>query len=164
MTTSQTGLALIKKHEGLVLTAYPDLGGVYTIGYGHTATAKPGQTITRQQAESLLAKDVKTAEAAVLKSVKVPLTQNEFDALVSLVFNIGAGAFAGSTLLKFLNQGNKDEAAKQFLRWVNVNGRPVAGLMNRRKDEKTLFENSTGAGVLAFLALAVLFIGFQYFK
>lgn len=160
MKTSDTGIALIKKHEGLRLDSYQDSGGVWTVGYGHTATAKPGQTITRQQAEALLLSDLKDKENAVKALVKVPLTQNEFDALVSLVFNIGTGAFKNSTLLKELNAGNKKAAAGQFIRWVNVNGQQLPGLVKRRKEEKELFENSTGAGVFVVLIVALALVAF----
>ena len=115
MRTSASGRAAITRHEGLRLTAYPDPatgGEPWTVGVGHTSRAGPpkvtkGMKITRAQAEEILSRDLATFEAAVSKAVKVPLNQNEFDALVSLAFNIGAGAFAKSTLVKKLNAGNR---------------------------------------------------------
>ena len=133
-------ISLIKKHEGLRLEAYlPTPNDVWTIGYGHTHTAKQGQKITEAQAEALLRKDITWAEEAVNKSVVVPLTQNQFDALVSFVFNVGAGAFGSSTLLRLLNSKDYDGAANQFLRWNKQKGVALKGLTKRREEERKLF-------------------------
>lgn len=131
---------IIKKHEGLRLEAYlPTPNDVWTIGYGHTHTTKQGMKITEDQAEKLLYLDIAWAEEAVKGLVKVPLTQNQFDALVSFVFNVGAGAFAKSTLLRFLNTGDYTNAAAQFLRWNKQKGRILNGLTKRREEERRLF-------------------------
>jgi lysozyme len=131
---------LVKKHEGLRLEAYlPTPNDVWTIGYGHTHTTKQGQKITEAQAEALLRRDITWAEKAVNKSVVVPLTQNQFDALVSFVFNVGEGAFATSTLLRLLNSGEYEGAANQFLRWNRQKGRVLNGLTKRREEERALF-------------------------
>ena len=131
---------IIKKHEGLRLEAYmPTPNDVWTIGYGHTHTTKQGMKITAGQAESLLRKDTLWVEKAVNKLVVVPLTQNQFDALSSLVFNIGEGAFSTSTLLRLLNSGDYEGAANQFSRWNKQKGRVLNGLTRRRQEERQLF-------------------------
>jgi lysozyme len=133
-------LSLIKKHEGLRLEAYlPTPNDVWTIGYGHTHTAKKGQKITEAQAEELLRRDIAWAEEAVNESVVVPLTQNQFDALVSFVFNVGVGAFSKSTLLRLLNAKDYEGAANQFLRWNKQKGKVLNGLTKRREEERRLF-------------------------
>lgn len=131
---------MIKKHEGLRLEAYmPTPNDVWTIGYGHTKTAKPGMKITKEKAEELLRGDISWVEASIERNVKVPLTQNQYDALASLIYNIGAGAFARSTLLKMLNAGDYEGAADQFLRWDKQKGKVLRGLTNRRREERELF-------------------------
>lgn len=131
---------IIKKHEGLRLEAYlPTPNDVWTIGYGHTHTTKQGMKITAGQAESLLRKDIAWVEKAVNTLVVVPLTQNQFDALSSLVFNIGEGAFSTSTLLRLLNAGDYEGAANQFPRWNKQKGRVLNGLTRRRQEERQLF-------------------------
>lgn len=131
---------IIKKHEGLRLEAYlPTPNDVWTIGYGHTHTTKQGMRITEAQAEALLRKDIAWVEEAVNKFVVVPLTQNQFDALASFVFNVGEGAFSKSTLLRLLNSGDYEGAANQFLRWNKQKGRILKGLTKRREEERKLF-------------------------
>lgn len=147
MRTSSAGRAAITKHEGVRLAAYPDpasKGEPFTIGVGHTSRAGPpkvtkGMKITRAQADEILSRDLAAFEAAVSKAVKVPLNQNEFDALVSLAFNIGAGAFAKSTLVKKLNAGDRAGAANAFLSWNKAAGKVMKGLTKRREDERRLF-------------------------
>lgn len=142
MKTSSNGREQIAAHEGLRLVAYPDPGTggePWTIGVGHTGGVKPGQRITHEQALQFLAEDLWIAEAAVSSKVTAPLTQNQFDALVSLVFNIGAGAFGGSTLLRLLNLRDYAGAAAQFLRWNKAGGREMPGLTRRRADERDRF-------------------------
>lgn len=131
-----------------MLSEYKDSAGILTIGVGHTsATVEPrvtaGLTITTRQASEILSRDLEIFVAAVNASVKVPLNQNEFDALVSLTFNIGAGAFKGSTLLRKLNAGDRKGAADQFLVWnkITVNGKKqsLRGLTTRREAERKQF-------------------------
>lgn len=142
MNASQNAVELIKRHEGLRLTAYYDSVGVLTIGYGSTVDVEPGQRITQAEAEDRLREDMNDAEVAVNALVTVPLTQNEFDALTSLVFNIGRGNFAKSTLLRVLNEGKHDLAANEIRRWDRAGGQVLAGLTKRRWDEQKLFETA----------------------
>ena len=139
MKTSQPGIDLIKSHEGLRTKAYMCPASVLTIGYGHTSTVYPGQSITLKEAERLLRIDLIRFEHAVNKYVIVPLNQNQFDALVSFAFNVGVSAFRNSTLLKLLNKANYRKAANQFDRWVHGGGGRLSGLVRRRKEEKKLF-------------------------
>ena len=153
------GLNLLKSFEGLVIHPYDDadtswprkmilegdpVRGVLTIGYGHTGPdVKPGKLITPSEAESLLRRDISRSERAVSKYVKVSIRQNQFDAMVSLAFNIGVDAFRLSTVLRKLNNGDDYGAADAFLLWkkVTINGSHVdsAGLLRRRKAERELF-------------------------
>jgi len=137
--TSKTGIDLIKRWEGLRVNAYLCPANVWTIGYGHTKTARPGLVITHSEAERLLKQDLEVYEKAVRDYTKVPLTQSQFDALVSFTYNVGVGAFKGSTLLRLLNRNDYEGAANQFCRWVRGGGRELPGLVNRRKDEYKLF-------------------------
>jgi lysozyme len=148
MRLSKSGRDLIKRHEGLSLDAYVDPVGVWTIGYGHTgAAARKGNGITRQQADQLLTLDVRDAEAAVTRLVKVPLSQGQVDALVSFVFNIGASAFERSTLLRELNARNYAAVPGQLRRWVygTVGGQKaiLPGLVRRRSDEAVIWASDT---------------------
>ena len=138
--TSPTGRAMIASFEGLRLTAYQDIVGVWTIGYGHTGPdVKPGLAITRQQADQLLVNDLARFERGVNALVTVRLNQNQFDALVSFSYNLGLSSLQGSTLLRLLNAGNFQAAADQFLRWNRAGGKEVAGLTRRRAEERKLF-------------------------
>lgn len=139
MRLSQRGLDAIKEHEGLRLRAYDDGVGVLTIGYGHTAGVRAGDQITAEQAEQFLREDVQIFEKTVHDAVHVSISQAQFDALVSLVFNIGAGAFRRSTLLAKLNAGDYSGAAQEFVRWNQAGGRVLAGLTRRRLAERDLF-------------------------
>lgn len=131
---------LIKASEGLRLEAYlPTPNDVWTIGYGHTKTAKPGMRITQAGAEALLKHDLAWVEAALKKYVQVPLTQNQYDALASFVYNLGATNFKNSTLLKMLNKGDYQGAADQLLRWDKQKGKVLRGLTIRRNHERDLF-------------------------
>jgi lysozyme len=145
MHISQKGIDLIKHFEGLYLMAYLCPAKVWTIGYGHTGikhndgTVKPGQRITRARAEELLAMDLNTKYAPdVRRMAKVPLTQTQFDALVSFHFN--TGALGRSTLLRKLNAGDYKGAAAEFARWTRGGGKVLSGLVRRRKAERHLFE------------------------
>jgi lysozyme len=143
----KNGLALTKQFEGCRLTAYQDQVGVWTIGYGHTGgDVRAGLAITEDQAEALLVSDVAAASAYINSAVLVALAQNEFDALVDFVFNLGRGAFAGSTLLKKLNAGDFATAANQFAQWDHAGGQVVAGLLRRRQAEAALFQESDPPG------------------
>lgn len=140
MQISQQGIEALKFFEGLRLTVYKDSAGLDTIGYGHLV--KPGEsftTITEAEAEQLLKADISYAEDAVNRLVKVDLDQNQYDALVSFVYNVGAGAFADSTLLKRLNYGDYQGAANELDRWNKAGGRVIDGLVSRRYHEKRLF-------------------------
>ena len=139
MNLSNNGKKLIKKHEGCRLKAYKCPRGVWTIGYGHTNNVRPDDVITQDEAEELLKRDLKVHEDNVKRVVKIALTQNQFDALVSFEYNVGYGAFANSTLLKLLNAGNYNGASKQFERWVYAGDRVLEGLVKRRKAERELF-------------------------
>ena len=143
MHISEKGLALIRQFEGLRLLAYKCAAGVPSIGYGHTRTAKMGQSITHERAEELLREDVARFEAAVSRLVKVPLTQGQHDALVSFAFNLGAKALEKSTLLRLLNAGDYSGTAAQFDRWVYASGKKLSGLVKRRAAERALFEGET---------------------
>lgn len=150
-TTSEAGRNLIAAFEGVVLKAYPDPGtggAPWTIGIGHTASAgKPvvtkGLTITRAQAFEILARDLNLFEATVRKYVKVPVSQAQFDAMVSLCFNIGGQAFAGSSVVRHLNANRPRDAAAAFELWNKAAGRVMAGLVRRREAERALFETGT---------------------
>lgn len=144
--TSQAGIDLIKKYEGCKLTAYKDAVGIWTIGYGHTGGVSAGMSISQTQAEAYLRSDLSTFESTVNNRVTVATSQNMFDALVSLAFNIGSGAFGGSTLLSLLNQGNYTGAADQFGSWVKAGGVTLQGLVKRRASEKTLFLTGYNSG------------------
>lgn len=140
MQLGAAGLALIKQFEGCRLTAYQDQRGIWTIGYGHTGPeVVEGLTWTRGQADAALLSNTHTASNALLRLVDIAMTQNQFDALTSLVFNIGVGNFGSSTLLKLLNQNHVPQAADQFLVWDHVNGVPDPGLLRRRQAEQALF-------------------------
>ena len=136
---SENGINLIKSFEGLRLSAYKCSAGVLTIGYGHTGNVKPFDVVSEKQAEDILKNDLMKFEKVINDSVSAELNQNQFDALVSFVFNIGAAAFKKSTMLKFLNANHFPLAAGQFDRWVYIKGEKSNGLINRRKKEKELF-------------------------
>jgi len=140
LTYSGNGLSLTKQFESLRLTAYQDPVGVWTIGYGHTGPdVTSGLTVTQDQAQAWLAQDVSSAADCVNEVVMIALSQNEFDALVDFVFNLGPGNFKASTLLVDLNAGNLAAAANQFDRWDRAGGQVVAGLLRRRQAETDMF-------------------------
>lgn len=134
------GEALIKQYEQFRPTAYlPTPHDVPTIGWGHTHGVKMGDTCTQPTAEAWFQQDVAGAAAEVNKVVTVPLKPNQFDALVSLAFNIGVGNFGGSTLVRKLNAGDIQGAAGQFAVWNKQGGRVLNGLVTRRAAEAALF-------------------------
>jgi GH24 family phage-related lysozyme (muramidase) len=139
-------IELIKKHEGLRLQAYlPTKDDKWTIGYGHTKTAHKGMVITEERAEELLRQDLDWVEDAIAKLVKVKLTQNQYDALASLIFNIGEGNFTKSSVLRELNEGNYQASADAFLMWNKQRSKTTGrlnvlkGLTVRRGEERKLF-------------------------
>ncbi|MFW1966104.1 lysozyme [Acinetobacter guillouiae] len=141
---SPQGVDLICGFEGLELKAYDDGAGVCTIGYGttiypHGKAVQYGDTCTIEQAKNYMQYDLRRFEQAVTAAVNVPLNQNQFDALVSLSYNIGIGAFKNSTLLKLLKASDYNAASHQFDVWIKAGGKTVQGLVNRRAVEKTLF-------------------------
>ncbi|AWL28787.1 lysozyme [Acinetobacter defluvii] len=145
LQVSPQGRELICSFEGLALTAYDDGTGCWTIGYGTTrypdqTPVKAFDTCSLQQANSYMQHDLQKFENAVTQSVKVLLNQNQFDALVSLSYNIGINAFKNSTLLRYLNVADYQKAAQQFDVWVYANGKRMQGLINRRAVERALFE------------------------
>lgn len=147
MKTNAAGVALIKEFEGFVPKWYPDPVGVWTIGYGHTdsagspkwATSKT-MTLTEAEGTAILQRDLGQYEAAVTRAVKVPLNENQFAALVSFTYNLGAGNLNQSTLLRKLNAGDYDGAAGEFARWNKAGGKVLNGLVRRRAAERALFE------------------------
>jgi lysozyme len=144
MNYSEAGLALTKSFEQLRLTAYPDSKGVPTIGWGHTRGVRLGDVCTPEQADQWLAEDVAGAVADVNRIIKVPLTQNQFDALVDLQFNAGALTKRRCTLRDKLRAGDYEGAAAEFPKWnkVRIGGvlTPEAGLTRRRIAEQAMFE------------------------
>jgi GH24 family phage-related lysozyme (muramidase) len=155
-TMSADGLAALQKHEGFSAKLYDKdgggNGGNCTIGYGHLVhtgkcasadSEKPyAEGIATEDASKLLVTDIADAEQSVRTYVKVDLNQNQFDALVSFVYNAGAANFGDSTMLTLINKGKFEEAADEFDKWVYSGGKKVNGLVNRRADEKALFQKA----------------------
>ena len=144
MKTSQSGISLIKGFEGKRLNAYYDGVGVWTIGFGtikypNGVRVKKGDTCTEAQAESYLKNDLVKFENAINRLVKVPLNQNQFDAISSFTYNLGETNLSSSTLLKKLNAKDYAGAADQFLRWNKAGGKVMNGLTRRREAERNLF-------------------------
>jgi lysozyme len=140
MKISEQGLALIKRFEGLRLSAYRCPSGVWTIGYGHTGGVAGDDMIDEAGADAYLREDVKMAVAAINDLLIVPLTQNQFDVLVSFTFNCGVGALRKSTLLRLLNTDNYDAVPDQLMRWTKgAGGKILPGLILRRKAEVELW-------------------------
>ena len=139
MNISIKGLGLIQEFEGCKLDAYKCPAGIWTIGIGHTKDVKEGDKITEAQALDLLREDITWVENAINDHVKVKINQNQFDALSSFIFNVGAGAFSLSTLLKKLNAADYEGAANEFPRWNKASGKELPGLTRRRAAEKALF-------------------------
>ena len=138
--TTQAGIAIIKRFEGFKAVTYMDSGGKATIGFGHLL--KPPEaflSISQQEAEELLIKDLYTAERAVLRLTRVLLTDNQFDALVSFTFNLGSGSYQRSTLRAMLNRGEYENCATEFPKWSKCGGKTIKGLLRRRLTERDLF-------------------------
>jgi len=136
---SETGLSLIKRYEGFRANAYLCPAGVWTIGYGSTHGVLRGQWISEPEAAQRLRKEVQRYEKGVLDCLKVPASQNQFDALTSLAYNIGTGAIARSSVVKFHNQRDFARAADAFLLWNKGGGRVLPGLTRRRQEERSLY-------------------------
>jgi GH24 family phage-related lysozyme (muramidase) len=139
LSVSNRLVDMIKKYEGFRANPYTCPGGVLTIGYG--TTMKPGQytSITKEQADAILRRTISGFERSVKNLVVVPLNQNQFDALVSFAYNVGAGALKRSTLLKELNSGDYEGAANELTKFVRSNGKILPGLVKRREEERNLF-------------------------
>ena len=142
MKLGEKGTEILKYFEGCRLEAYQDSVGVWTIGYGHTKGVLEGMTITQEGAEQLLQTELEEYEGYIEKYVTVPLTQNQFDALVVWVYNLGPTNFRNSTLLKELNAGNYNAAGQEITRWNKAGGKVLAGLVKRREAEAKLFNAS----------------------
>lgn len=141
MKTSNKGIELIKRHEGFRANAYRCPADVWTIGYGHTRGVNNGDVITKEQGERFLRQDLQEAEQAV-NSQGLVLNQNQFDALVSFVFNVGHGNFSRSTLLRKLKVNTNDPTISyEFSRWKHGGGKVLPGLVKRRKEESEFYFN-----------------------
>ena len=139
MNVSQKGIDLIKEFEGCKLKAYKDSVGVWTIGWGNTSHAKSGMTITQSQAEIFLNDDIKPIET-LLNAMGINYTQNQFDALVSWIYNLGSGNFRSSTMYrKILAKADEVEITDQLVKWHNAGGRPLLGLKRRRVAEANMY-------------------------
>lgn len=144
MRTSRHGIALIRQFEGFYPVPYRCPAGYLTVGYGHVLAAhEPAVTVSREQAEILLGRDVRHSELSLHALVHVPLTQGQFDALVSFVFNLGAAAFERSTLRRVVNRGEHEEVPEQLRRWVYAGGKKMLGLQRRRMAEAALYRGLT---------------------
>lgn len=145
---TKDGLDLIKRFEGFESEIYLDAAGLPTIGYGHLL--RPGEDkmfsggISEAAGEALLIKDVSIAERAVLRLIRVTLTDGQFDALVSFTFNLGSGALQRSTLRRKVNREEHEEVPAELMRWVWAGGRKLRGLMRRREAEVKLYQTSSG--------------------
>jgi len=139
MKTGSKGIELIKHFEGCELEAYKCPAGVWTIGYGHIKGVKEGMTITELQAEEMLKSELNEYEGYINNLVTVELNQNQFDAMVSWVYNLGGGNLKASTLLKVLNSGEYDGVPAQMMRWNKAGGKVLEGLTRRRQAEADLF-------------------------
>lgn len=146
LALSSIGALGIVAHEGMRRVAYVDPVGVVTVCAGHTKTAKLGQVKTEAECAELLKQDVKHAEASVRRLVEAPVTQEQFDALVSFVFNVGETSFAKSTLLKKVNAFDCWGAGAEFTRWTYAGGVLLPGLVKRRADERRHWETGCAKG------------------
>ena len=142
MKTSNEGISLIQKFEGCELEAYQCSAGVWTIGYGHTKDVVKGMTITKEQAEQMLVDELHEYENYINEYVTVALSQNQFDALVSWVYNLGPANLKASTMLKVLNSGKYEDVPAQMKRWNKAGGKVLEGLIRRREAEACLFRGT----------------------
>jgi lysozyme len=139
MKISNKGIDLIKHFEGCETEAYKCPAGVWTIGYGHIKGVMEGMTISQEGAEELLVEELKEYENYILNAVEVDLNQNQFDAMVSWVYNLGPTNLKSSTLLKELNSKNYNAAAQEITKWNKAGGKVLTGLVKRREAEASLF-------------------------
>ena len=139
MNIGTKGLDLIRFFEGLELNAYQCAAGVWTIGYGHTKDVQEGMTISEARANEMLAEELNEYESYITGLVTVELNQDQFDAMVSWVYNLGVGNLKASTLLKVLNAGDYDGVPAQMMRWNKAGGKVLEGLTKRRQAEADLF-------------------------
>ena len=139
MKISNNGLDLVKHFEGLVLEAYKCPAGVWTIGYGHTKDVQPGDSWSEDHADHMLEVEMEEYEKYINDLVTVELNQNQFDAMVSWVYNLGVGNLQSSTLLKVLNAGDYAGVPEQIMRWNKAGGKVLEGLTRRRQAEADLF-------------------------
>lgn len=138
---TEDGLRLIRRFEGFSATPYRCPAGYLTVGYGHLVKNPEAfrQPITEDEASEILVLDVVAAEKAVLRLISVPLTDGQFDALVSFTFNLGSGALQRSTLRRKINRDEYEDAAAEFIKWVWAGGRKLKGLIRRREAEALLY-------------------------
>ena len=141
MKIGNKGLEMIKHFEGLELNAYKCAAGVWTIGYGHTKGVQEGMVISEETANEMLVEELNEYENYINTLVTVELNQNQFDAMVSWVYNLGSSNLQASTLLKVLNAGNYEGVPEQIMRWNKAGGRVLEGLTRRRQAEADLFAN-----------------------
>ena len=142
MKTGTKGIDLIKHFEGCELDAYKCAAGVWTIGYGHIKGVTSDSVITQEQAEQMLVEELNEYEGYINNMVTVPLSQNQFDALVSWVYNLGGGNLKASTLLKVVNSGEFNGVPEQIMRWNKAGGKVLEGLTRRRQAEADLFSGN----------------------
>jgi lysozyme len=147
MQISIEGLSLIKKFEGMETEAYKCAAGVWTIGYGHIKDVKEGDVITKSEADELLVHEIEEYENYVNTAVTVPLSQCQFDAIVSWVFNLGNGNLRASTMLKVINSGDHAGVPAQIKRWNKAGGKVLEGLIRRREAEALLYEGKDWSNV-----------------
>ena len=139
MNINEAGIKLISEFEGCALTAYQDIKGIWSIGFGHTANVKQGDTCTAEQAQEWLTQDTQWAVERLNRMIKVSLNENQFSACVCFAYNVGTGNFERSTLLRCINTSHLDDAANEFLKWNRANGIVSSGLTRRREQERALF-------------------------
>jgi len=139
MKTSDSCVEMIKEFEGKKQVAYQDPAGVWTIGYGHTKGVEKGQLCIEKTCDRFLMEDLEEVEEYIDRLVKVPLTQNQYDALVSWTFNLGSGSLKESTMLRKLNYGDYESVPEEMKKWVYAGDEVLEGLVRRRDAEATLF-------------------------
>lgn len=155
MRVNEAGLALIRAYEGFRAKAYRCPAGILTIGYGHTSMAGPpdvrvGMTVSKKQAEDILAADVAIFASEISRFIKADLNDNQFAALVSFSYNVGVGAFRSSSVLAAVNRSDFDSVPRRLNLWVKAGGRVLPGLVKRRASEGQLFQRAEGVSLATF--------------